>query len=67
MARAFAVKVSNPSSLLNAPVMVVCTITQTLAGASVVAPKPPSQEPLVVPVTMTWSTIEESALFCVVA
>ncbi len=39
--------------------MLVCTITQTLAGASVVAPKPPSQEPLVVPVTTTWSTVDD--------
>ena len=53
--------------LLSAPLVSVWTTTQTLSGASVVTPKPPSQEPVVAPVTTTWSTTDPSALFCVVA
>ena len=67
MARALAFQVSSPNNWLNAPVELLWTVTQTLMGASVVAPNPPSQEPLLVPVTTTWSTVDPSALFCVVA
>ena len=67
IARASTFQMSNPSNLLKAPLVSVCTITQTLAGASAVAPKPPSQEPVVVPVMTTWSTVDASAVFCVVA
>jgi hypothetical protein len=48
---------------LKVPVEFVWTMTQTLAGASVVAPNPPSQLPLLVVVMTTWSTVEPSAVF----
>src|SRR4051812_670630 len=67
MARALDFQRLNPKSPLKAPWEVVCTTTQTLSGLRVAVPNPPSHEPLDGPVTTIWSTVDPSALFCVVA